>query len=97
MIFKYLIFVALFLVIGQLYKRSHGYLPSWKYFQPYSLTYWAALIPGIAGILISGQPLTGWTELTQTLITVTGGIDPQVLVSSSAAAVGVTGKFHKEE
>lgn len=95
MIIKFLVFVAVVLFAGQLYKKRTGYLPAWKYFQPYSLTYWAALIPGIAGILISGEPLTGWTEVVQSLSTATGGIDPQVLIASSAAGVGLTGKFVK--
>ena len=95
MIIKFLIFVAIVLVIGKIYKSRTGYLPVWKYFQPYSLTYWAALIPGIAGLLISGEPLTGWSTLAETLVTATGGIDPQALIATSAGAVGLTGKFVK--
>jgi hypothetical protein len=93
MIIKFLLCVAVVLVMGQIYKRRAGYLPAWKYFQPYSLTYWAGLIPGIAGILIAGEPLTGWSDLAQSLVTATAGIDPQVLIATSAGAVGLTGKF----
>jgi len=95
MIIKFLIFVAFMLVIGQMYKRKTGHLPAWKYFQPYSLTYWVALVPGIAGILISGEPLTGWSELGLALSTATGGIDPQVLIAGSAGGIGLTGKMVK--
>jgi hypothetical protein len=95
MIIQFLAIVAAILLFGQFYKRNTGYLPAWKYFQPYSLTYWVTLIPGIAGILISGDPLTGWTDLTMALTTATGGLDPQVLIATSAGGVGLTGKFVK--
>lgn len=87
-----ILFIVLVVGYGQYQKRKTGEIPAWKYFQPYSVTYWAGLIPGIVGILISGEPLTGWVELTQSLVSATGGVDPQVLIAASAASVGLTGK-----
>ena len=85
-------FVVVVIIAGQFYKSKTGHLPAWKYFQPFSVTYWAGLVPGIIGILISGEPLTGWAELTESLVTMTGGLDPQALILGSLGAVGLTGK-----
>ena len=91
-IIYFLLFVAAVIFVGRVYKKANGYLPRWKYFQPYSLTWWTTLIPGVLGILISGEPLHGWADLTQSLVSVTGSIDPQILVATSAAGLGLTGK-----
>lgn len=92
MIVKALLLVILIVAYGQWYKRRTGNLPEWKYFKPYSVSWWMAVIPGVVGILISGEPLTGWTELVDTLQTASGGADPQMLIYGSAAGIGLVGR-----
>jgi hypothetical protein len=87
-----ILFIVVVIAAGQFYKSKTGELPAWKYFQPFSVTYWSTLIPAIVGILISGEPLTGWVDLSASLAIATGGVDPQILIAGSLAGIGLTGK-----
>jgi hypothetical protein len=95
MIIKFVLFIALMAAIGQIYKRRTGHLPEWKYFKPYSVTWWIAAAPGVAGIIIAGEPLHGWHELAVTLANTTGGADPSLLIYGSAGGIGLTGRAGK--
>lgn len=95
MIYYIIGFIVAAAIAGRVYRKAYGHVPEWKYFKPYSVTWWAAAVPGVIGILISGEPLHGWAELTTTLSQATGGADPSLLIYGSLGGIGLTGRSDK--
>ena len=89
-------FVAM-LVIGKVYKYITGTLPEWKYFKPYSLTWWSVVTPGAVGILISGEPLHGWellaAQAAETVENIAPGTTPEAMIGFTTLGLGVTGRM----
>lgn len=60
-----------------------------KYIRPRSLTWWASLLPLLAGAGIITEPLHGWHELAQVIRGFTGDTPPMMLVNAGLAGIGL--------
>ena len=90
-----ILFIIAVALYGRLHKANHGTLPEWKYFKPFSMTWWVAVVPGVVGILISGEPLHGWADLATSLSQATGNANPSLLIYGSLGGIGLTGRSDK--
>ena len=88
-----IVFIIAMALVGRYLRVYHGRVPEWKYVKPYSMTWWVAVIPGVVGIIISGEPLHGWGELATSLSQVTGGVPPSTLIYGSLGGIGLTGRM----
>lgn len=92
----YIIFAAAAIIIaGNIYKAQTGHLPEWKYFKPFSMTWWASMVPGIVGMVILGEPVTGWTEFADMARAASQGQDPSQLVVYSAGLIGLIDRIKR--
>jgi hypothetical protein len=62
-----------------------------KYFKPKSVTWWAGLVPLVAGLIIATEPLHGWMDLVATINNMTGRVPAAVLINAGAVAIGMRG------
>ncbi len=62
-----------------------------KYFKPRSVTWWCAVIPLIAGVVVATEPLHGLTGVVQVINNVTGGVAPAVLINAGLGGIGLRG------
>ncbi len=62
-----------------------------KYIKPNSLTWWAAIMPLVAGIILATEPLHGWLEMAQALRNITGDVSPAVLINVGLGGIGLRG------
>jgi len=60
-----------------------------KYWKPTSLTFWASFIPMIAGIFVATLPVHGAANLVAMIDTLTGGVEPIVLINAGLAGIGM--------
>jgi len=92
-----LITIALIIVIGMptlgSIMRSHGVTPpEWRYFKPFSMTWWVGAIPAAVGAFIAGEPVHGFAAWADAFTTMTGGTDPGTLIMAGLGAIGLRGK-----
>lgn len=62
-----------------------------KYLKLRSLTWWAAVTPLVAGLVMATFPLHGWEALTETVRNMSGDIPPAVLINAGLAGIGLRG------
>ena len=62
-----------------------------KYWKPRSVTWWAGLVPLVAGLIIATEPLHGWLDLVATINNMTGRVPAAVLINAGAVAIGMRG------
>lgn len=62
-----------------------------RYIKPRSLTWWAALGPLVAGLILASEPLHGLTALAQTVRNITGDAPPALLINAGLAGIGIRG------
>jgi len=61
------------------------------YFKPHSLTWWAAFVPLVCGVLVASEPLHGLGALVQTINAMTGNVAPALLINAGLAGIGIRG------
>lgn len=89
----FLMAIVLFVVAGHIYKSRYGYLPEWKYFKPFSMSWWVSMVPALVGMVILGEPVGGWTELADAARLAAQGQDPSQLVIYSAGLIGLVDRI----
>ncbi|MGB1215856.1 MAG: hypothetical protein ACPG4X_20980 [Pikeienuella sp.] len=62
-----------------------------KYFKPTSLTWWASVVPIVAGVFIAAEPLHEMTLITQSVQDMFGGATPGMLINAGLAGIGLRG------
>ena len=62
-----------------------------KYFKPKSLTWWSAVFPLVAGLVVASLPIHGLDALVRTIDSVTGGVAPAILINAGMVGIGVRG------
>lgn len=62
-----------------------------KYVKPESLTWWSAIMPLVAGILIASEPMHGQAGLVQSIRLVIGDVAPGILINAGLAGIGLRG------
>jgi len=62
-----------------------------KYFKPKSLTWWASFAPLISGALVASLPLHGFVEIVQTINSITGDLNPAMMINIGLAGIGIRG------
>jgi|VirMetMinimDraft_7_1064189.scaffolds.fasta_scaffold64618_3 hypothetical protein len=62
-----------------------------KYLKPKSLTWWASLIPVLAGAFVATLPLHGNVSLVAMIDQLTGGTEPMILINAGLAGIGFRG------
>lgn len=61
-----------------------------KYFKPRSLTWWASILPLIAGVFVATEPLHGLTDAVLSVRNATGMSAP-VLINAGLVGIGLRG------
>jgi len=62
-----------------------------KYFKPRSLTWWAALVPLVGGLIVAFGPLHGVAPLVDTINNLSGGMSAAVLINIGLGGIGIRG------
>ena len=62
-----------------------------KYFKPASVTWWASVVPLVAGLVVGTEPLHGLSTLVTTIDNLSGGMAPAVLINLGLAGIGLRG------
>ena len=62
-----------------------------KYFKPKSLTWWGAIAPLTAGLVVATEPLHGVTAIVKTIDSVTGHVSPAILINAGLVGIGFRG------
>ena len=62
-----------------------------RYFKPKSLTWWASVVPLLAGVIDATEPLHGLASITQTVRSMTGDVSPSILINAGLAGIGLRG------
>lgn len=62
-----------------------------KYIKINSLTWWAAVAPLVAGIIVATEPLHHTTGLVATINNLTGHAAPALLINAGMGAIGLRG------
>ena len=62
-----------------------------KYIKPKSLTWWASVVPLVAGTIVATGPLHGVEEIVQTIDNFTGNMQPALLINMGLAGIGLRG------
>ena len=60
-----------------------------KYVKPKSLTWWASLIPMLAGAFVATLPFHGAANLVAMIDQLTGGVEPIVLINAGLVGIGM--------
>jgi len=61
-----------------------------KYFKPNSLTWWASVVPILAGLFIATEPLHGLSAAVSSVENAFGAPAP-VLINAGLAGIGIRG------
>lgn len=67
-----------------------------KYIKPQSLTWWGALVPLLAGAFLALEPLHQLAEWVQVINSMTGYVEPAVLINAGVVAIGMRGAIGGE-
>lgn len=62
-----------------------------KYFKPSSLTWWASLVPLVAGVVVGSEPVHGLGSVVATINNMTGDMSAAVLINLGLAGIGLRG------
>lgn len=62
-----------------------------KYFKPKSVTWWAAFVPLLAGLVVASEPVHGLGAIVQTIDSVTGHVSPAILINAGLVGIGFRG------
>ena len=62
-----------------------------KYFKPKSLTWWGAIAPLTAGLVVATEPLHGVGSIVQTIDSVTGHVSPAIMINAGLVGIGFRG------
>lgn len=60
-----------------------------KYIKPESLTWWAGFVPIVAGVFIALGPVHGLVAMIAVIDSITGGVEPAVLIGAGMTAIGL--------
>jgi hypothetical protein len=61
------------------------------YFKPKSLTWWAAFVPLMAGLVVASEPIHGMGAVVQTIDSMTGNVSSAILINVGLAGIGFRG------
>lgn len=64
---------------------------SLKYIKPASLTWWGAVVPVIAGLIVATVDLHHQFSIVNAINGITGGLPPAVMINSGLVAIGFRG------
>ncbi len=62
-----------------------------KYLKPKSLTWWAAFVPLLLGLVAALEPAHGSASVIAVIDNMTGGASPYVLINAGLAGIGLRG------
>ena len=62
-----------------------------KYFKPTSLTWWASVVPLIAGLFLATESIHGLSSLVEAVNEMTGYTSAAVLINAGLAGIGIRG------
>lgn len=62
-----------------------------KYVKPFSLTWWASVVPLVVGVFVAAEPYHGLTELVGIVNSMTDNMSPAVLINMGLAGIGLRG------
>lgn len=62
-----------------------------KYVKPGSVTWWASVMPILAGVTVATEPLHGLTDVVTTVNNMTGSASPAILINAGLAGIGIRG------
>lgn len=62
-----------------------------KYVKPGSLTWWASVVPILAGLFVAAEPLHGLTMGIEVINNATDNMSPFVLINAGLAGIGLRG------
>lgn len=64
---------------------------TFKYFKPFSLTWWSALCPLLIGVFLATEDLHGWTAMVNTVNALAGDPIPFNWINAGLAGIGLRG------
>ena len=62
-----------------------------KYFKPKSLTWWGAIVPLVAGLVVASEPIHGLAAVVQAIDNATGHVSPAILINAGLVGIGFRG------
>lgn len=62
-----------------------------KYVKLGSVTWWASVMPILAGVTVATEPLHGLTDVVTTVNNMTGSASPAILINAGLAGIGIRG------
>ena len=62
-----------------------------KYFKPNSMTWWAAIVPLVVGLVVASEPIHGLAAVVQTIDSATGHVSPAILINAGLVGIGFRG------
>lgn len=62
-----------------------------KYFKPRSVTWWASVVPIVAGVFIALDQIHGLADWSAAVSEMAGGASPAVLINAGLAGIGLRG------
>lgn len=62
-----------------------------KYVKPKSLSWWASLVPLIAGLFMAGEPVHHLAQYVSVVKALFGGAEPAVLINAGLIGIGLRG------
>lgn len=62
-----------------------------KYIKPQSVTWWASVLPLVAGLVVATEPLHSLSAIVSSINHITGGVAPAVLINGGLAGIGLRG------
>lgn len=66
-------------------------MPEYKYFKPGSVTWWASLVPLLAGLIVASEPIHGLTSVVESINRATDGAAPAIMINLGLAGIGFRG------
>lgn len=60
-----------------------------KYIKPKSLTWWASMVPLVAGLVVASEPLHLWSAGVETINQISGGIPAVAMINAGIAGIGL--------
>lgn len=64
---------------------------SFKYFKPFSLTWWASVVPLVAGLIVATEPMHGLETIVSTIDNLSGGLSGYAMMNIGVGGIGLRG------
>lgn len=66
-----------------------------KYLKPKSVSWWASVVPLLAGLAVATLPLHGVHAVVDAINNITGGVSSALLINGGLAGIGFRGALEK--